>query len=147
MFLPTRISVYTGVGDELRGNKVIISVASASEMQSCYWRINYGPEVFQEETRCVARTIEKALEHGKRKGNMLDAAVFILRPDDPNPHDLVDVRALVQLRQYSTSWNICMLMRSLSLKHASFFSEGCRYDGLEQADYDQLTVEYKGKRL
>ena len=121
----------------------------------CYWRIEYGPEAFEEETECVADIIDKALERLKREGFVLDASVFILKSEDPNgvftqysadPDDWEDVVALVKVADETTKWNLRMCLTSGNTKHTSLFTDSCRYEPLQQAQFEQLTIEYESKR-
>ena len=116
-------------------------------MQSSYWRINYGPEAFEEETECVATILDKALKRTKRQGYVIDAAVFILRSKDPNPDDWEDVKALVKYDDVTTALNLRAIITAAFPKHASLFATDCQYDALNQAEYELLMVEYQSKRL
>ena len=122
-------------------------------MQSSYWRINCGPEAFEEEVQRAAGIIDTALKRIKGKGFVLDAVLYILKSENPNgvftQHcaDTGDLVALVRFAENTTAWNLRMLITAGNTKHTTFFTTNCRYEALQQTQFEQLLIEYESGRL
>ena len=125
-------------------------------MQSRYWRINYGPEAFAEETLRAAGIIDTALKRIRSKGIVLDALLYILKSEDPNDvftqhsadaDDWKHVVALVRFAEGSTAWNLRMLITTGNTKHTALFNTKCRYEALQQTQFEQLLIEFESGRL
>ena len=125
-------------------------------MQSSYWTIHYGPEAYDEEPDHVADVINNRLTRLKAKGFVEHVLVYILKSEDPNgvlvnlsadPDDWKDVVALIKCNNVTTDWNLRMLLTSGKTKHELLFDHDCRYEALQQSQFEQLMVEYGCKRL
>ena len=125
-------------------------------LASSYWKIHYGPEAYDEETDHVAGVINSRLMRLKSKGFVEHVLVYILKSEDPNgeltnlsadPDDWKDVVALVKVVNDTTDWSLRMLLTAANTKHELLFNHDCRFEALQQSQFEQLTVDYACKRL
>ena len=125
-------------------------------LASSYWKIHYGPEAYDEETDHVTEVINNRLMRLKSKGHVEHVLVYILKSEDPtgelanlsaDPDDWKDVVALVKTVNDTTAWNLRTLLTSGKTKYELLFDHDCRYEALQQSQFEQLMVEYGCKRL
>ena len=125
-------------------------------LASSYWKIHYGPEAYDEETDHVAGVINNKLMRLKSKGHVEHVLVYILKSEDPtgqltnlsaDPDDWKDVVALVKVVNDTTDWNLRMRLTSGNTKHGWLFNHDCRFEALQQSQFEQLMVVYGCKRL
>ena len=55
--------------------------------------------------------------------------------------------ALVKVVNDTTDWNLRMRLTLANTKHELLFNHDCRYEALQQSQFEQLMVEYACKRL
>ena len=125
-------------------------------LASRYWKIHYGPEAYDEETDHVAEVINQRLMRLKSKGFVEHVLVYILKSEDPtgelanlsaDPDDWKDVVALIKVGNDTTDFNLRILLTAGNTKHGLLFNHDCRYEALQESQFEQLMVEYACKRL
>ena len=112
-------------------------------MASSYWKIHYGPGTTDNETDEVAQTIFNVLNG--LKGLVQQLAMYIQKSEGTN--DWKDVVALVKVDKGITLFHLRMRLTSSFTKHETLFRKNCRYEPLDQAQFEQLLHEYESNRL